>query len=42
MVLKDDLLRMSMVSKGLIQSSKYSWNITAKSTIQAYEKIIKF
>ena len=41
-VLQDDSLRMSMIKKGLIQSSKYSWNITANSTIQAYEKIIKF
>ena len=41
-VLKDNLLRNSMIEKGLMQSLKYSWNITAKSTIQAYESIIKF
>ncbi|MDV4149511.1 glycosyltransferase family 1 protein [Clostridium sp. AL.422] len=40
-VLKDDLLRKEMIKKGLMQSSKYSWNITAESTVQAYEKIIK-
>ena len=42
LVLKDELLRKNMIKKGFIQSSKYSWSITAKSTIDAYDKIIKF
>lgn len=40
-VLKDESLRSKMINNGLIQSSKYSWNITAKSTIRSYEKILK-
>ena len=40
-VLNDESLRLSMIKKGLIQSSKHSWNLTAKSTLSAYEKIIK-
>ena len=41
LVLKDNHLRSKMIKQGLIQSSKYSWNITAKSTIKAYNEIIK-
>ena len=40
-VLKDEALRKNMITKGLIQSSKYSWDVTAKSTINAYKEIIK-
>ena len=40
-VLYDDSLKARMIKQGLINSSKYSWNITAKSTLKAYEKIIK-
>lgn len=40
-VLYDDALKARMIKQGLINSSKYSWNITAKSTLKAYEKIIK-
>lgn len=40
-VLNDNSLRLNMINQGIIKSSNYSWNITAKSTLMAYEKIIK-
>lgn len=40
LVLTDTRLRESMIKNGLIQSSQYSWNITAKATIDAYKNII--
>lgn len=39
-VLCDSLLKLTMVQKGLITSSNYTWQKTAKNTISAYEKII--
>lgn len=42
MVLTDTNLRNKMIKSGLIKSSNYSWDITAKETIKAYEKIITF
>lgn len=39
-VLLDNNLRKTMIIKGLIKSSSYSWNSTAKNTLDAYDKII--
>ncbi|WP_411169026.1 glycosyltransferase family 4 protein [Clostridium sp. MB05] len=40
-VLTDDSLRLEMIKQGLVKSSNYSWNITAETTLKAYEKVIK-
>ena len=40
-LLSDNLLKLSLIQKGLITSSKYSWKNTAINTIAAYKKIIK-
>lgn len=40
-VLCDSLLKLTMVQKGLLNSSKYSWRNTAIKTITAYESIIR-
>ncbi|GAB6169196.1 glycosyltransferase family 1 protein [Clostridium carnis] len=39
-VLNDSLLKLTMIRKGLIKSSNYSWKYTAIETIKAYEKMI--
>lgn len=41
-ILSDKSLREKLISKGLNKSSSYSWNITAKGTVEAYKKIIEF
>lgn len=39
-ILCDSLLKLTMIQKGLLTSSKYTWQKTAKKTISAYENII--
>lgn len=39
-VLNDSLLKLTMIQKGLMRSSHYSWEITAKKTISAYDTMI--
>lgn len=39
-VLSDSLLKLTMIQKGLIRSSHYSWEITANKTISAYNTMI--
>jgi len=39
-VLLDEELRRNMIINGLIKSSSYSWNSTAKNTLKAYSNII--
>lgn len=39
-VLSDSLLKLTMIQKGLVRSSHYSWELTAKKTIAAYETMI--
>ncbi|WP_418222871.1 glycosyltransferase family 4 protein [Clostridium isatidis] len=41
-VLVDQNLRDKLILKGLEKSSSYSWNITAKGTLEAYKNIIKY
>ncbi|GAI38169.1 unnamed protein product [marine sediment metagenome] len=38
-VLTDDKLRDDMVRKGLEQSKKFSWEETARQTLEVYEKV---
>ncbi|MEG0297170.1 MAG: glycosyltransferase family 1 protein [Clostridium sp.] len=40
-VLSDSLLKLTMVQKGLMKSSNYSWELTAKQTIEAYKAMIE-
>jgi glycosyltransferase involved in cell wall biosynthesis len=40
-VLTDDKLRNNMVSKGLEQSKKFSWEKTAELTLQVYNKVAR-
>lgn len=40
-VLSDSLLKLTMVQKGLMKSSNYSWELTAKQTIEAYKSMIE-
>lgn len=40
-ILTDKALRKKLISNGLLRSSTYSWNITAKRTLEAYKKIIE-
>jgi glycosyltransferase involved in cell wall biosynthesis len=40
-VLEDAKLRQSMISKGLAQAKKFSWEATAKKTLEALEKVAK-
>ena len=39
-VLSDSLLRLTLLQRGLSTSSKYTWEKTARNTINAYEQII--
>jgi glycosyltransferase involved in cell wall biosynthesis len=41
-VLNDEPLRKNLIANGLKKSAAYSWNITAKSTLEAYKKITEF
>ena len=41
-VLTDSFLKLTMIERGLITSSKYSWKNTALNTIEAYKNIIDF
>ena len=40
-VLCDSLLKLTMIQKGLLVSSKYNWKNTILNTIKAYENILK-
>lgn len=40
-VISSDKLRVELVTKGKIQSSKYSWNTMAEQTLEVYNKALK-
>ena len=39
-ILSDNLLKLTLIQRGLSISSKYSWKNTAQDTIDSYNKII--
>lgn len=40
MICTDNIMRDRMIEKGLIQSKKYSWDLTAKETMNVYKEFI--
>jgi len=39
-IVNNQLIRRRLISKGFVQSQKFSWLITAKETLAIYEKLL--